>query len=61
MNKQEIYEALIRGNGDKMEWRCEPNKWRRFWSECDVLDRLLTDLRYDEFHSYNWRMRKDEQ
>jgi len=62
MTKQEIYKALIRGDGDKMEWRHEPNKWLPLWDECGVLDQLLTDLRYDLFNPDNWRLRnvKDE-
>ena len=61
MTKTEIYEALIRGDGDKIEWQYEPNKWLRLWDECDVLDQLLTDLRwYDGFHPDNWRMRKED-
>ena len=58
MTKIEIYEALIRNEGDKIEWRYEPNKWLRLWDECDVLDQLLTDLRYNDFHHENYRMRK---
>ena len=59
MTKQEIYEALIRGDGDKMEWQCDRGAWCRLWEECDVLDQLLHDLRYDEFSPDNWRLRKE--
>jgi hypothetical protein len=63
MTKQEIYKALIRGDGDRLEWQYEPNIWLRLWEEFDVLNQLLYDLRHDSFHSDNWRLRnvKDEQ
>ena len=58
MTKQEIYEALARGEWERIE-HCEHDIWWKFGNEDYVTKQLSDEIQTGNFHPDNWRMRKE--
>ena len=58
MTKREIYEALARGEWERIE-HCEHDIWWKFGNEDYVTKQLSDEIQTGNFHPDNWRMRKE--